>query len=136
MPCGHFCKTPCSTTHNCRCACEGSQRLEALAQEQANASATSWPVLDFQDQSSQQKSERQAAIDGYRAYAQGGSKKNDTLLQQMADANEQKRPVDLKLDTNVNTALGGDWPALSDNAQADGKQEKPSQQPEVNLIDF
>ncbi|KAL2822192.1 P-loop containing nucleoside triphosphate hydrolase protein [Aspergillus cavernicola] len=110
MACKHMCKIPCKTSHTCSCNCEESRRLEALAQQQQawGAGSISWSLDEEEDK----RGSQQRAIEGYQAYAKGGSKRQDALLERKTESLPQKQPM--KIDPKLSLLHFGDDPV--DNA--------------------
>ncbi|KAL4788637.1 P-loop containing nucleoside triphosphate hydrolase protein [Aspergillus varians] len=134
MACRHICKTPCSTIHTCSCDCEESQRLKSL--ERATGSGGSWIVAETEDR---QVSERQAAIEGYQAYAKGGAKEHDAILEQMAELDQQSQLMDPHGENSPAASFTRETQSSSDaqGREADYvNQTKPNVQSEINLMDF
>lgn len=80
-------------------------------------------------------SEQQAAIEGYQAYAKGGAKEHDAILNQIAELEEQGLSTSLESHAEEDLIPGTSWNAPSPGAQDGNKQAKPNPQPEINLLD-
>lgn len=80
-------------------------------------------------------SEQQAAIEGYQAYAKGGAKEHDAILNQMAELEQQSLSTSLELHAEEDLIPGTSWNTPSPGAQDGSKQAKPKAQPEINLLD-
>jgi helicase required for RNAi-mediated heterochromatin assembly 1 len=80
-------------------------------------------------------SEQQAAIEGYQAYAKGGAKEHDAILNQIAGLEQQSLSTSLESHAEEDLIPGTSWNAPSPGAQDGNKQAKPNPQPEINLLD-
>ncbi|KAL2868538.1 putative DEAD box helicase involved in nonsense mediated decay [Aspergillus lucknowensis] len=88
MVCQHICKSPCSVRHACSCNCEESRRLESPARPQPRGLGGSWIIADDSERCD---SKQRAAIESYQAYANGGSKEQDAILEQRLDSQQQQQ---------------------------------------------
>ncbi|KAL4920881.1 P-loop containing nucleoside triphosphate hydrolase protein [Aspergillus aurantiobrunneus] len=136
MACKHICKAHCSTTHTCSCSCEESRRLNALGEQQAARAGNSWIHVETFETENERDIERRAAIKSYQAYAKGGAKEHDAILEQMADPEQQNQPMSLDFNAEdgpvVDTAR-----YMQDEEEGDAiKQAKPSGQAELSLLEF
>ncbi|KAL4877475.1 P-loop containing nucleoside triphosphate hydrolase protein [Aspergillus karnatakaensis] len=151
MECSHICEIPCLTTHDCSCDCEESRRLKALAQVQSCGGGADLIMLDFESEDTRVEDERRAAVESYQAYAKGGSKEHDAVLERLAMAESQQRKQPMLLDLlDWQTLQGGDDPVdgatprqsqTGFGALGDGErggylnQARPSTEPERSLLD-
>ncbi|KAL5343497.1 P-loop containing nucleoside triphosphate hydrolase protein [Aspergillus crustosus] len=147
MVCKHVCEIRCPTSHECSCDCEESRRLEALAQAQARGGRVDRIVVENGDEKDKLDKERQTAVEKYQAYANGGFKEHDAILEQMAESQQRKQPMDVKWPTLQPTVdpVGGATPRQSKTcfvALGDGEgggdcfdEVKSSAQPEKSLLD-
>ncbi|KAL3493190.1 P-loop containing nucleoside triphosphate hydrolase protein [Aspergillus germanicus] len=139
MACKHICKTPCKDRHTCACNCEESRRLESLAQQQAEGAGARWVVAEPEDR---RENERRAAIKNYQAYAYGGSKEHDEVLDQKAALQTQRN---LPMDPNICLLLDGDDPrdgatrqtnSVAKNKGGTGNDKQDAIQPQKSLLDY
>ncbi|KAL2849231.1 hypothetical protein BJY01DRAFT_147051 [Aspergillus pseudoustus] len=142
MPCNHMCKTPCKDTHTCSCGCEESRRLESLALQQAEAGVTGrWVVAETEER---RNSVQRAAIAKYQAYANGGSKEHDEILDQLAESQLQRNQpmgADTRLLPDSDNPVNSVSPietgcSLAKNEGTGANKQKPANQPEGSLLDY
>ncbi|KAL3473877.1 P-loop containing nucleoside triphosphate hydrolase protein [Aspergillus californicus] len=142
MACKHMCKIACKTSHACSCDCGESQRLESLARQQA------WGGDCVIAEEDELGSQQLAAIEDYRAYAEGGSKQQDEILERKAEEENRRRiskqPRQPKMDPGLSLLhfeddpMGGATPRQTGFYADEEKpmiQEESRGQPERSLLD-
>lgn len=122
---------PCATVHTCSCNCEESKRLAALEKDQVAGGGGGWVAAETEDR---RVNEQQAAIEGYQAYAKGGAKEHDAILNQMAELEQESFSTNLE-SLAEEDLIPGTWNTPNPGAQDGSKQAKPKAQPEINLLD-
>ncbi|RDW72447.1 putative DEAD box helicase involved in nonsense mediated decay [Aspergillus mulundensis] len=137
LSCGHQCALRCHS-----CDCEEAKRLETLAHEPAQF------IADMDRGVSPKKNEdgceKHLAIKKFQAYANGGSKEHDAILEQIAELQQRKEELENRgfcfEAPAVSGAIGHKEPD-SDAQKGQEKQENSTfgqAQPdtEVDLIEF
>ncbi|KAL6238040.1 hypothetical protein BDW75DRAFT_228225 [Aspergillus navahoensis] len=133
MICKHICRTPCAAVHTCYCDCEESLRPGFLVEEQHQLSAEDdCGVLLMMDK---RDSEQQTAIKNFQAYANGGSKEHDAILEEMAELQQRKEELERGFHPREALVPGTQGEQLKGESI---DQAKPSAQPtaEIDLIDL
>ncbi|KAL3468590.1 P-loop containing nucleoside triphosphate hydrolase protein [Aspergillus heterothallicus] len=141
MACNHMCKTPCKKSHTCSCNCDESRCLESLALQEAEARARWVSVAQTEDR---RDSVQRAAIANYQAYANGGSKEHDEILDQLAESQLQRnQPMDpdICLLGDCDDPVDGATPIQTSShaknrGTGDDKHEKHTIQPQCSLLDY
>ncbi|KAL4904489.1 hypothetical protein BDW74DRAFT_168154 [Aspergillus multicolor] len=89
MACKHTCQTPCSDVHTCSCDCEEFKLFETLAVGPAQ-----YTVNIDHGVPPKKKEEDGVAIKKFQAYANGGSKEHDAILEQIAELQQRKEELE------------------------------------------
>lgn len=74
MQCGHRCEEPCARVHDCACDCPQSSAIVPIQDYASPEDSFGWSAHALQ----------RAAVDGNRAFANGGAKEHDALPSRMA----------------------------------------------------